>query len=182
VLFKAHLFFIAILLCSCSASLPYATNYPLTNKIFHSRDGIFSGKIPEGWFSSTEDSLASGLVVWLIKDDLSATLSIKELKLDRLTSQQVMKEGLKVLVRPSFLLHDDNITGDGPEVKEFTIAGRKFCSYEQTSQGKRERIVIFAAKEKCYECETAVITSSSSQKEMAQVFTAQQTTLSSLSF
>src|SRR5262249_17273510 len=61
---------IVALFMSCAASLPYATDYPLTEQTFRSRDGVFSARVPRGWFSSTGDTLVPALVAWLVKDDL----------------------------------------------------------------------------------------------------------------
>lgn len=166
---------LAVLFASCAASLPYGTDYPLTEKTFRSRDGVFSGNIPQGWFSSTEDTLGSALTVWLMKDDLSAILIVKEIKLDRLSAQQVENEGLKLLVNISIGLQSALSAVAIPEQKEFELHDKKFCSYEIM----KKRVVVFTVKGRFYDCEAQAV-HGFTQEEYARLFTAQQTFLSSL--
>ncbi len=88
---------LAFLAAACASSLPYSADYPLTDATLTSRDGVLTGRIPLGWFSSTEDSLAEALTAWLIKEDYSAILIVKEIRLDDLASRRVRKEGLRLL-------------------------------------------------------------------------------------
>ncbi|HMD14915.1 MAG TPA: hypothetical protein VKI62_09835, partial [Bacteroidota bacterium] len=88
---------VLLILASCAGSIPYTSHYPLSSDFFHSHDGMLTGKVPQGWFESTDDSIVSSLTVWLIREDFSATLLIKELSLDQRTEQQVRQSGLKLL-------------------------------------------------------------------------------------
>jgi hypothetical protein len=174
---------LAVILSSCAGSLPYTTDYPLTNQVFHSRDGVFLGKIPQGWFSSIDDTLAPGLAAWLIRNDFFATLVVKELKLDRITIQQVEKEGLTLLARLSMGFREEIANGrDDIQCKEFEIRGKKFCSFEFAEGGKRTRVVVFAIKGKFYECEAMAVKGQWTVADLAKLFTTQQTFLSSVSF
>lgn len=174
--------FLAILFVSCAASIPYSSDYPLTQESFRSRDGILNGRVPQGWFSSTDDTLGSALTAWFIRDDLSASLSLKELKLDRLTSQRVTSEGLKLLAHLSALFH---VTQNAiPEIKpeEFEMQGKKYCAYECGLDRDKCRIVVFAAGGKYYECEARAVKGTWSTNDFNSIFSVQQTLLASLSF
>ena len=98
---KFLLLIIGFLLASCAATLPYAIDYPLTDQYFHSRDNIFYGRVPTGWFSATDDTLGESLTVWLLKEDFSATITVREIKLDSLSRKQVDNEGLALLASMS---------------------------------------------------------------------------------
>ena len=172
---------LAVLFSSCAASLTYSTDYPLTEETFRTRDGMLSGRIPVGWFSSTEDSIAPALTAWLIKEDFSATLMMKELKLDALSTEQVKKQGLKLLAYLASGLEEEHSSGEAIEPKEFEMHGRKFCSYETRVGENRKRSVVFAARGKFYDCEASVAKGRWSDEEIKKMFTAQQTLLSSLS-
>ena len=181
-----HFFFAlaAFLLASCAASLPYSTDYPLTDRTFMSRNGIFSGKVPRGWFSSAEDSIAPALEAWLIRDDFAATLSVKELKLDRTSAREVAERGLQLLAQLSFAMQR-GISDKASmivEPREFEMGGIKYCSYEVSDTGKRKRVVVFSGKGRYFECEAMAVKGILSPEEIVRMFTAQQTLLSSLVF
>jgi len=177
---KAAFLLLSIILASCAAKIPYNSNYPLTNEWFHSRDGKLGGKVPEGWFTSTEDTLAPALTVWLIKEDFSAVLTIKELKLDQLTIQQVKKEGLELLARLSSRFQTENIPGQTIAPQEFEVRGKKYCSYEIGAGSQRKRMVVFTSGGKYYECEARAMKGIWTATELTRLFITQQTVLSSL--
>lgn len=179
---KPCTFLLSLFLASCAASLPYGTDYPLTGDIVRSRDGILSGNIPRGWFSSTDDSLGGALTILLMTDEVSATLTVKELRLDRLTAEQVNTRGLKLLAFLSGSFHDERTGRSTIEPQEFELQGKKFCSYEIADERSRKRVAVFSAKGKYYECEAGALRSSGGGEAYARTFTAQQTFLSSLTY
>jgi hypothetical protein len=183
---KQRLSFIllSVVVASCAASLPYSIDYPLTQEVFHSRDHDFSGQVPLGWFSSSLDTLPTIIKVWLLKEDLSASFHIEELRLDQLSSKQVEKEGVKLLAKLSLAFQQDNAQNTRllAEPKEFKIHGREFCGYELNSNGERNRIVVFSIHGKHYECVAASVKGRWSAQDFNRLFTAQQTLLSSLTF
>jgi hypothetical protein len=179
---KTCFLFLALLLASCAASIPYGTDYPLTNDIVHSRDGILSGNVPSGWFSSTEDTIGSALTILLMSEDVSATLTVKELKLDRLAAELVGDQGLKLLALLSGSFHEELPPGSTTEPKEFELRGKKFCSYEIANEKSRKRAVVFSAKGRYYECEAKAVPGTWSDEQYARTFSVQQSFLSSLTF
>ena len=176
------LLILSIVFASCAAIIPYASNSPMTNELFRSHDGMLGGRVPQGWFTSTEDTLAPALAVWLIREDFSAALTMKELKLNPLTIQQVKKEGLELLARLSSRFQAENISGQTITPQEFEIRGKKYCSYEIGAGSERRRIVVFAAGGKYYECEARTMKGIWSATELTYLFITQQTVLSSLTY
>jgi hypothetical protein len=174
----------ALLFISCAASLPYGVDYPLTKETFRSRDGLFVGRVPQGWFSSAGDTLVPAAVAWLMKDDMSAAMGIKEITLDRLAGLQIRKDGLELLARISIGLRqsgpDSMVVLAAPG--KFEMGGKTFCGYEIGAGGRRARIVVFSVGERYYECEAVVMKGTGSSGELVRMFTAQQTFLSSLRF
>ena len=175
---------LSFLFLSCAASLEYSTDYPLTKESFRSRDGMLGGRVPQGWFSINEDTLAPALMAWIVKEDFSATLALKVLQLDSLSALRVEKDGLKLLAHLSFALHNNNPGNVNQAInpKEFKIHDRKFCSYELNDGTSWKRVVVFATRGKYYECETMSMKQPQSKEEIKDIFTAQQTLLSSLTF
>lgn len=173
---------LAFILASCAASLPYAIDYPLTRESFRSRDGVLSARVPEGWFSTTSDTLAPSLVAWLIRDDFAATLAVRELKLDRLAASRVEKEGMRLLALISAGMQQEGAKASSPEFREFELRGTKFCGYETGGGIVRKRVVVFSARGKFYECEAQPVKGTWTSADVARVFTAQQTLLWSMTF
>jgi hypothetical protein len=174
----------AVLFISCAGSLPYSMDYPLTDQTFRSRDGIFTCKVPQGWFTSAGDSIVPAVVVWLMRDDLSATMGVKEINLDQMAARSVEKGGLELLATISAGLREGDPASPSMVVppKEFEMRGRRFCSYEIASAGKRARIVVFSARGHYYECEAEPVNGAGSADQIQKMFTAQQTFLASMTF
>jgi len=174
---------LSLVLASCAGTLPYAADYPLTTETFLSRDGLLGGRIPRGWVFSSVDTLTPALLAWLVKEDFSASLSLQELHLDRLSSERVGSEGLSLLARMSLQFQSDPAGAQltaGP--KEFKTGGKIFCGYEILAGGERKRVVVFAARGRYYECRAAPLKGLWSDAELARLFEAQQVMLSSLTF
>jgi len=164
----------------CSSRVSYRTDYPLTGQNFFSRDHNFSGRVPQGWMIATDrenDSVAPSLVALMIKDDYSATLSFRELLLDRLTSSQVDKEGLPILARITPSLQ--NQTGNSANVEMYNFHGQQFCGYELSPD---KRIVFFRVKGHCYECVVKPEGNAGVGAHAESLFNVQQTVMTSLSF
>ena len=173
---------LALAVASCAVSLPYSTNYPMTNTTVRSRDGLLNGKIPQGWFSATEDSLGTALTMLLISDAAGATLSVKEIKLDRISARQTEELGLALLASISA---SSRLVGSGTtasELQAFEVHNKKFCSYELTEGVIRVRVVVFSAKGKYYECEARGGSNDWNGEQYTSICTTQQTFLSSLTY
>ncbi len=174
--------FLPILLASCASTSPYAADYPLSREQFTSRDGILRGVVPQGWFSSSGDSLAPALMVWLLRDDFSAAVSVRELNVDRATASRIEDGGLKLLARISAGLHAGVPPGADIDPKEFDLGGKKFCGYEISGERARTRVVVFAARGRFFECEARPLTGGWSAEDLSRIFSVQQTVLSTLSY
>jgi hypothetical protein len=172
------------LFMSCAGSLPYSIDYPLTEQTFRSRDGVFACRVPQGWFTSSGDTIVPALVAWLMKDDLSATMGVKEIHLDQTASRRVERDGLELLATISAGLHQGDASSPSIAVppKEFEMRGKKFCGYEIAGNGKRARIVVFSARSRYYECQAEPVNGAGSADEILKMFTAQQTFLASMTF
>ena len=173
---------LALVVASCAVSLPYSSDYPMTNTFVRSRDGLLDGKIPQGWFSATEDSLGTALTMLLISDATRATLAVKEIKLDRISLRQTQERGLALLARISA---SSRLAGSGTtasELQEFSLHSNKFCGYELMEGPTRTRVVVFFAKGRYYECEAQGGGKNLNKEQYTLIFSTQQTFLSSLSF
>jgi hypothetical protein len=173
---------LALLLASCAASSPYASDYPLTMESFTSRDGVMSGRVPQGWFSETDDTLGAAMVAWFVRDDLSASLALKEIALDRRAAERVSKEGLSLLAKLSAAFRPMPPSAEMPEPVEFQLAGRPYCAYETGAGVEKRRTVVFEAKGKYYECETRPVKGRWEERDLRNIFSVQQSFLASLRY
>lgn len=173
---------LSIVIVSCSAKIPYAADYPLSEEVFRFRDSNLSGRIPSGWFVSGDDTLAPSLSVWLVQNDLSATLVIRELLLDSLTAHRVRRDGLKLLAAASAAYQSGDISPAGENLKEFSLGRIKCCSYETGADNNRKRIVVFSALGKYYECEIRILGNEWDTENIKRLISVQQTVLSSLTY
>jgi len=158
-------------------------DYPLSSETFRSRDGLFTGRVPQGWVFSSEDTLAPALAAWLVRDDFSAALALEEIHLDQLSSRRVDKEGLILLAQMSLMFQQGSSAAEFTvSPKEFKIRGREFCGYEIGAGGEQKRIVVFVSGGKFYECKAVPLKGSWSGEDLIRLFSAQQVLLSSLIF
>jgi hypothetical protein len=173
-------FTVGVLLAGCAASLPYSSEYPLTQESFVSRDGILTGRIPLGWFSFPDDTLAPAIAAWLVRDDLNAMIALRELAVDARTSERIRTRGLHLLAELSiaFQTIDHMTMRQSPE--EYSIAGRKYCGYELSMSGLPRRLVVFALNNRYYECEAVVVRGDWADEDVRRLFSVQQSMLGSL--
>ena len=173
---------LAFVIASCAASFTYTTNSPMTDTVVRSRDGVLRGKIPQGWFSATEDSLGSAATLLLISDIGGTTITVTPIILDILAFEHIQSHGLPLLAGISASSRSEEPGAVTTEPQEFELRGRKFCSYEITKGPARSRIVVFSVKGKYYECEARGGENGISSERVVRLFTAQQSFLSSLEF
>jgi hypothetical protein len=64
--------------------------------------------------------------------------------------------------------------------REFSIRGRDYYSYELANEGKLSRVVVFAITGKYYQCRATPLKDNFALTEVANIFTVQQTLLSSI--
>ena len=175
-----------LLLSSCSSTvyLPYPSTYPLREEAFLSRDSVFTGRVPEGWFYSSEDTLAPSYLAWIVKEDFSAALTVKELHLDQLTIKRVQKEGIELLARISMAFQVQDMAGREAELqpRPFKMRNREYCGYEFADGALRKRVVVFAVRGRYYECVATPVKGSKQEEDITNMFIAQQAFLNSLTF
>jgi len=139
---------------SCSAPT-YRTEVPLTDQTFESADGLLKGRVPEGWFVSTDGEIAPQLAAWLVRKDYGAALTFQEFRLDPGSARYVEREGLPSLADISFHFRQAEEPSATLVTKpsEFLAGGRSFCRYEYNSsrQGGLVSVAVFLSGGRFYE-------------------------------
>jgi hypothetical protein len=185
---KTHLNTISIVsvlfLAGC-ASVPYESNYPMTEEIVKSLNDDVQLKVPKGWFATADESNAPNLLVWLVREDYGATMAISEIKADETTRKQLERKGLEALAAISFALKAERAKGKAELVvkaKEFKLNGRKFCSYEYSTDGRKTviRVVVFDTGKHLYDFAVVPAEKEGVKFDPQNLFTIQQSVLNSM--
>ena len=177
--------FLGILFSSCGSSyLPYPLNAPLSTESFLSRENLFTGRVPQGWFYASQDTLGQGLAAWVVREDFGAALAVKELHPDALTAKRIQKEGLNLLASMSLSFQSAGKKKLEVDLypKEFTIKNRKYSGYEFSEGATHKRVVVFGAGSKYFECVATPMKGTWTLEQTNKLFAAQQAFLTTLVF
>ena len=167
--------------CSPTKSI-YTSDSPLSPKIVRTRDRILSAHIPEHWLLGSEDTLAPALQLWIVRDDLRASIAIRELHLDRLAAKRVEVDGLDLLAQfsASFRNQRGELNLEELQTEKFSMINFKCAGYEITAGTYRIRLVVFSAGGKFYECEASPLKGTWRTDDVNRLFAVQQSFLAGL--
>jgi hypothetical protein len=173
-----------LLLAGCS-SVPYESDYPMTEEAVKSLNEDLQIKVPKGWYATTDESNAPNLLVWLVREDYGATMAISEIKADANTRKRLERRGLEALARISFALKSERAKGRAEMVvkpREFDIDGKKFCSYEYSSDGRKTivRVIVFDTGQHLYDFAAVPAEKENVKAGPKGLFTIQQSVLQSM--
>lgn len=145
---------LSLLAFACASRPPAAPSYPLSNEIVRSADGGLLARLPQGWSSGGHDTLPPGVAAWLVSEDRSGVIALRELSLDRLTTQRVRQEGLTLLARLSFAFRTDSAhPAEKVPLTEYSLGETKVCAYELVAGGAWKSVLVTGMGGKYYECE-----------------------------
>lgn len=120
----------SLLLVGC-ASAPRTVDLRFSSEHITSVDGRLRYRLPEGWLNATSDSPSTNDIVWLVRSDFAATLSVSELKIDTETRLEVNRAGLKRLAELTLALESgERGTRVAREPQPSSIRGVNVCAYE----------------------------------------------------
>jgi hypothetical protein len=172
--------FLLLFVAACS-SPPPEHNYPMGPLTFTLRGTSLHGSIPAGWFAPVTDSLTPALAAWLVNDDYSASISLREISLDATARRRITNEGMPLLVMLSMAFRGETGTeGHAPERSAFTMNGNQYGSYETAAAGIRSHIIVFSRGGKYYECEARQHRAGLTETDMVQLRRVQAAVLFSL--
>jgi len=129
-------------------------NSLLTNETAKSQSSQLSVRIPNGWFTATDNEY-NYIDLWLIKDDYSETLNFIALNLDSKSLHETGNDELSSALQAS---KDFKTARYGKSLKGFTdeehfeLNKKKFAAYRYTDEaGRNVRVVVFEYGSKFYE-------------------------------
>ena len=191
----ALLFAAAALLASCGSapeaqappppSYRYGTDADMTADYLPAKDGSFSVLQPAGWQQTADEKNAPNIILWLLRDDYSASLSFTPMNMDPALYASVRSQGLSAVARVSLNLKKNKASEKVivmHEVEEFSIGKSRFSAYEY-SAGKGApviRVVLFDTGSRIVECSMLPATDDITPAENRRLFEIQQTVLVSM--
>lgn len=87
---------LSLLLAGC-ASAPRTTESRFGREYLSSKDGQFRFRLPDGWLNATDDSPSPDNIVWLVRSDFAAMMSVTSLHIDTDTRLELHRKGLSRL-------------------------------------------------------------------------------------
>ena len=144
---------LTLLLVGCS-SPPVATRFSFLPGSFPSRNSSLQYRVPAGWFDATADSQAAGHLIWVLRNDYGASLTIDRIHLDS-SARRVFDDDDNLLTLASLIapLTERDRPGVVQQMpKVFELDGRAYCGYEMESpdDGDILRVILFNTGEEVY--------------------------------
>ncbi|HUN66080.1 MAG TPA: hypothetical protein VMW43_08245 [Bacteroidota bacterium] len=168
-------------LAGCSSPPPPDHDYPMGPLTFAVRGSSLHGTIPAGWFVPASDTLTPALDAWLVREDFSASISLREISPDAESRRRIAKEGMILLASMSMAFRDaGTIIPPSAPPSVFRIHEREFGRYETDNSGCLGAVVVFTHGGKYYECEARQHKQGLGEEDMAQLRRAQLAVLFSL--
>ena len=170
------------LIISGCARPPYSTEYPFTGPLLASSDGHLRFAVPVGWFDATANAKMPRTVVWIVRNDYGASISISPIDIDAETRREVKHAGLMRIARLSMQLNMNVRSAVILQAPGIGRSGeREYCAYEieEPATNDRMRVVLFDTGEDLYEM-TALQTAGDRSPANREVYTIQERFLARL--
>jgi hypothetical protein len=148
-LFRVSLF--ALMVIGGCATPPPPPEAPIPSSYLSSRDGDLHYLVPDGWFDATSDSQAAGPVIWILRSDFGATITVNEIHVDAQARRDLGKGGLLQLARLTQSLrsqNDQSVLLHPPRL--FTSGGRQLCTYDLLSGKDTVRVILVDTGRRVY--------------------------------
>ncbi|MDT8322904.1 MAG: hypothetical protein RRA94_02245 [Bacteroidota bacterium] len=163
----------------------YVASAELTQDYIASQDGTLRVLRPDGWQKTSDPKNAPSIVLWLVREDYSASLSFTPMQMDPALYQTLTKEGIAAVARVSLSLKERNAEDSVTVVQAvelFKVGDRVSAAYEYRVGAAQPviRVVVFDTGSRFMECTLYPATVSVTPAENRRLFEVQQTVLASL--
>jgi hypothetical protein len=163
----------------------YVASAELTQDYIASQDGTLRVLRPDGWQKTSDPENAPSIVLWLVREDYSASLSFTPMQMDPALYTTLKKERIDAVARVSLSLKErnaeDSVTVVQP-VELFKVGDRISAAYEYRVGAAQPvvRVVVFDTGSRFMECTLYPATVEVTPAENRRLFEVQQTVLASL--
>jgi hypothetical protein len=163
----------------------YAPKANFTSGRAASADDAITVPLPAGWAQTADKQHAADILIWLVRDDYAATLTITPLQMDPALYTAVRKDGLTAVAKVSMNLKQKRATDSTlvvHPVETFTLGTRQYAAYEYApGQGRPPiRVVLFDSGAGMLECALFPAASTMSPAETRRLFELQQAVLAGM--
>jgi len=142
-----------IILSACGTTRP-SRDALFVQKVMSSRDSTLHYQLPVNWVDATADAPASDNLIWLIRPDFTAMLTVREVRIDDVTRREIAARGLE---RLGDLLLSLASSESGVQVSEKPareeVKGMPACSYAYIAGHPRDyvHVILVDSGRKIYE-------------------------------
>lgn len=147
---------LSLFMIAC-ASGPHVSVSHFSQEYSTSRSGGLRYRLPDGWLNSSDDAPSPNVLIWLVRADFAAMLSVREVMIDEETRSEITRSGLERLGDLTLSLSS---SGSGISIVQrptlSAIGGLKACSYDYAEAGSKDRvhIILMDTGNRVYEVST----------------------------
>lgn len=163
----------------------YAAMAGMTKDVVSTADGTLRVLRPEGWLRTSDPKNAPSILLWLVREDYSASISFTQIKMDPALYQTLKGEGIAAVAKVSLSLKErnaeDSVTVVTP-VERFKVGGRICAAYEYRIAAAEPviRVVVFDTGTRFMECALYPASVTVTPADNRTLFEVQQTVLASM--
>ncbi|MCZ7557698.1 MAG: hypothetical protein M5R41_14970 [Bacteroidia bacterium] len=195
---RTRLLLLCLALCSACSSAPetrestpppapyrYAALAEMSRDYLAARDGSIGVLRPEGWLLTSDEAEAPSIVLWLVNEEYSASLTFVHMQMDPALYETLRKDGIEAVAKVSLGLKQrsaDDVVHVVQPVELFRIAGKICAAYEYRT-GTAEaliRVVVFDTGSRFMECTMFPASNTITPAGNRKLFEVQQSVLASL--
>ena len=140
---------------------------------------------PKGWKETVDQKNAPNIVLWMVREDYTASISFIPVKMDPGLYNTLRKDGVAAVTKVSLGLKKDQAKGavtilQPPE--RFMLKNREYGAYEYSIDSGRTsiRVVVFDTGRQFMECDMLPATPDITPAENRRLFETQQSVLASM--
>ncbi|MDX9759188.1 MAG: hypothetical protein RBU27_08515 [Bacteroidota bacterium] len=163
----------------------YAAGASMSSDVITTADGTLRVRRPEGWVRTSDPKHAPSILLWLVREDYSASISFTQIRIDPALYQTLARDNISAVANVSLSLKErgaeDSVTVVQP-VERFKVGGRICAAYEYrlTAAAPVIRVVVFDTGSRFMECAMYPATETLTPEENRRLFEVQQSVLASM--
>ena len=145
----------------------------------------FSVRIPNHWIEMIDDKNAPNLLLWIMKEDYSASISFSPVVMDPALYKALLRDGLKSVANVSLSMKKDRVKNAFQLIvpmEKFSIQEKEFYAYEYSHDGGKTitRVVVFDSGQRFIECAMLPMKNSFTLEQIKELCATQQGVIASI--